>query len=264
MIYRTDDAICGVYEIINKINGKKYIGQSINIMARWKDHIKVLNQNRSSCRLLQRAWNKYGENSFTFNILEQCSEDQLDDIEIKYIQMYDTINNGYNIESGGNAQKHLSEETKQKLREAHIGRKASEETRQKMSESRKKDNNPMYGKHHSEEIKKRISENNKGKTGHEITQEQRELLRNINLGKTLSQAAKDKISQANKGNVPHNKNLQQVYCVELDKIYMSPSDAGKELHIRSDNIINCCKGIRKTCGGYHWQYFETSNININL
>lgn len=124
MEYRTPDAICGVYKIVNNVNGKVYIGQSINIKNRWKDHVNALNRGDSSCTVLQRAWNKYKEKSFSFEILELCTEDRLDEVEIKYIEMYDALNpeNGYNIEPGGNKNKHLTEETKQKLRESHLGK----------------------------------------------------------------------------------------------------------------------------------------------
>ena len=258
MEYRTDNALCGVYEIVNNINGKKYIGQSINIINRWKDHKNALNREASRCRLLQRAWKKYGgEENFSMNIIELCDESMLDEVEIKYIQLYDTINNGYNIEPGGNAQKHLSEETRQKLRESHLGMTASEETRKKMSESRMGDKNPMYGKHHTEDTKRKISENNKGKTGHVVSEAQKEICRQANLGKVVSEETRRKQSLAKMGNIPHNKNLRPVYCVELNQTFVHPSDAGKELNISSSNVIACCEHVRKTCGGYHWEYADT-------
>jgi group I intron endonuclease len=257
MEYRTPDALCGVYKITNNVNGKVYIGQSINIKNRWKDHIYALNRKDSSCVLLQRAWNKYKQESFSFEILELCTEDELDDVEVKYIDIYDAINNGYNIESGGNKNKHLSEETKQKLRESHLGKVASNETRKKMSESRTGEKNPMYGQTHSEEARRKISEAKKGKPGYPRTDYQKECARLANLGKEVSEETRKKISEANKGNIPHNKNLKQVYCIELNKVFENASSAGKELNIRSGNIIACCEHTRKTCGGCHWMYVDT-------
>lgn len=257
MEYRTPDALCGVYKITNNVNGKVYIGQSINIKNRWKDHINALNRKNSRCTLLQRAWNKYKQENFSFEILELCLEDELDDVEIKYIEFYDAINNGYNIEPGGNKNKHLSEETKQKLRESHLGKIASDETRKKMSESRMGDKNPMYGQTHSEETRKKISNANKGRTGHPCSDYQKECARLANLGKEVSEETRKKISEANKGNIPYNKNLRPVYCIELNKVFENASSAGKELSIRSGNIIACCEHIRKTCGGYHWMYVDT-------
>lgn len=256
MEYRTSDAICGIYKITNNVNGKVYIGQSVNIKARWKDHIHALNRGSSRCALLQRAWNKYKQENFSFEILELCSEDMLDAVEMKYIDFYDSHNNGYNIESGGNANKHLSDETKQKLRDAHLGMKASDETRQKMSESRMGDKNPMYGQTHSESARKKMSDAAKGRTGRPCTDYQKECARIANLGKEVSEKTRKKISEANKGNIPYNRNPRPVYCIELQKIFECASIAGKELNIRSSNILNCCEKTRKTCGGYHWMYAD--------
>ena len=265
MEYRTPDALCGVYKITNNVNGKVYIGQSINIKNRWKDHINALNRKDSSCTLLQRAWNKYKQESFSFEILELCSEDMLDEVETKYIDIYDARNNGYNIEPGGNANKHLSDETKQKIREAHLGMKASEETRKKMSESRMGEKNPMYGQTHSEAALKKMSDAAKGRPGHRPSDDGLERIRLANIGKVMSEATKKKISEANQGNIPYNKNNRLVYCVELNKVFENPSSASKELCISSSNIITCCEHIRKTCGGYHWMYADADEyIELTL
>ena len=258
MEYRTTNALCGVYKIINIVNGKVYIGQSINIKARWKDHINSLNRGDSRCTLLQRAWNKYGQNNFTFEIVELCAEDMLDETETKYISLYDScnVNKGYNIELGGNVNKCLSDETKQKIRDARIGVKASNETREKMSESRRGDKNPMYGQAHSDEAREKMSKAKKGKPGHPRSNYQKECARLANLGKEVSEETRNKISKANQGKIPYNKNLRPVYCVELNKIFENASSASKELNIRSGNIIACCECIRKTCGGYSWMYVD--------
>lgn len=259
MEYRTSDALCGVYKITNNINNKVYIGQSINIKARWKDHIHALDRGDSNCTLLQRAWVKYGgKENFTFEILELCLEDELDEVEVKYITMYDSHNQGYNIESGGNQNKCLSDETKQKLREAHLGKKMSNETKKKMSESRLGAKNPMYGQTHSEATRKKIGDAAKGRPGHKPSEAGLERIRKANMGRVVSNEARAKISIANMGNVPYNKNLRPVYCVELHKIFENPSCAGKELKIRSSNIINCCEHTRKTCGGYRWMYADSN------
>ena len=63
--------ISGIYEITNLINNKIYIGSSINIKKRWKDHILLLkNQKHINVHLLN-AWNKYGEENFSFSIIEE-------------------------------------------------------------------------------------------------------------------------------------------------------------------------------------------------
>ena len=78
-----------------------------------------------------------------------------------------------------------------------------------------------------------------------------------NIGKIFSEETRKKISEANRGNIPYNRNPRPVYCIELDKSFECSAIAGKELNIRSSNIINCCEHTRKTCGGYHWLYVDT-------
>ena len=62
----------GIYCIENIITNKKYIGQSIDVNERWRKHISELNHNYHHNDYLQKAWNKYGEDSFKFYVLEYC------------------------------------------------------------------------------------------------------------------------------------------------------------------------------------------------
>ena len=55
--------MCGVYKIVNTVNGKIYIGSSKNIDRRWNEHIRVLELNAHNNQHLQNAWNKYGKNN---------------------------------------------------------------------------------------------------------------------------------------------------------------------------------------------------------
>jgi group I intron endonuclease len=58
----------GIYKIVNQINGNFYVGSSKNIRRRWKEHLQKLKSNNHQNILLQRSWNKYGENNFRFEI----------------------------------------------------------------------------------------------------------------------------------------------------------------------------------------------------
>lgn len=88
----------GIYLITNKVNGKKYVGQSIDIEERWKRHICA---SKKSEFHIHRAIRKYGIDNFDFSILEECPVDKLDEREIYWISELDTYNNGYNMTLGG-------------------------------------------------------------------------------------------------------------------------------------------------------------------
>lgn len=105
----------GIYKITNTVNGKVYIGQSINIEKRWKRHIYELSKNRHGNLHLQSAWNKYGSSSFVFKVLKICSKEKLNYYETYYWEQY--RNNCYNLHKTGEAH-NVSEETKKKISES--------------------------------------------------------------------------------------------------------------------------------------------------
>lgn len=103
----------GIYYIRNKINDKMYIGQSTNIDARWSHHKTDLRNNNHHNHHLQYAWNKYGEDNFEFNVIQECNIDELDNKEMYYIKKYKTFTDGYNLDQGGagiRGYKHTEEE----------------------------------------------------------------------------------------------------------------------------------------------------------
>lgn len=85
----------GIYKIENLINGKIYIGQSINIEKRWQQHCKP----SSTKGLIGKAIQKYGKENFIFSILEEVSDiSKLNDLETKYIHQFNSlVPAGYNI-----------------------------------------------------------------------------------------------------------------------------------------------------------------------
>ena len=93
----------GIYKITNLINSKVYIGQSNDIERRFKQHKSINEQKRHSHLPLYQAFNKYGIQNFKFEILEECSIQNLDFKEQFYIKQYKSLihQNGYNIKSGG-------------------------------------------------------------------------------------------------------------------------------------------------------------------
>lgn len=94
----------GIYKITNKINGKIYIGQSIDIHKRIKEHFwKAMNKKDVSYNsAIHKAIRKYGIDNFDWEIIEECSVDTIDDKEVQYIQQFNSlVPNGYNILTGG-------------------------------------------------------------------------------------------------------------------------------------------------------------------
>ena len=94
----------GVYLIRNIKNGKVYIGQTNNLKIRKQSHFSDLKANIHHNKHLQNAWNKYGAENFEFEVLEECSLEKLDEVEIYWIKYYESYNRkfGYNFELGGN------------------------------------------------------------------------------------------------------------------------------------------------------------------
>lgn len=89
--------ICGVYQIVNIITGKVYVGSSVDIKSRWQEHTRDLKLNRHENQKLQIDWNKYTRSAFKFKILKISSEDQLSKIEQNYLNS--VKNNSYNMEN---------------------------------------------------------------------------------------------------------------------------------------------------------------------
>lgn len=172
----------GIYLIKNKINGKCYVGQADNIERRWKEHKRHYKLEKHKNQLIYKAFNKYGIENFSFSIIEECLVEELDEKEIFYIDKYNTYafkenSNGYNMTLGGKTcrgcvhseeqnKRHsefmkgrtpvnkgvpMSEEQKEKLRVAMLGRTLTEERKKKIS-------NSLKGRIITEEAKNKISE----------------------------------------------------------------------------------------------------------
>lgn len=162
-----------VYRITNSVNGKCYIGQTINTAERrWKQHLV----NRiSSTPVLKAAIAKYGAESFSIETLvEAHSQAALDTLEILCIKKYNTqVPNGYNISPGGSGAGAMADSTKEKLRVSTgklwedseyianhgAGMKrywSDPKHREECSEARKGSGNSFYGKKHSDETRAKL------------------------------------------------------------------------------------------------------------
>jgi len=118
-----------IYCIHNLVTGQRYIGSTINLTKRFSEHHQALKANRHTNRYLQRAWNKYGSDAFDAFVLEDCSPENLIERENAWIAVYQSNHRsyGYNtrLDAQSSAGVKLSDETRRKMSESHIGRKQS-------------------------------------------------------------------------------------------------------------------------------------------
>jgi|694.fasta_scaffold00065_44 group I intron endonuclease len=170
----------GIYKFKCIINDKIYIGKSINIRDRINSHRYTLSEtNKRKKGYFESAIKKYGWDSFEFEILEIVEDfdkhkdnDDLLKREAYYIKLFDSTdpNKGYNLckYSSDRTGVPCSEESKEKLRQANLGKKHSEETKLKMKESSAKltkdKQKRQSGRPLPEETKRKLSKINKGKT----------------------------------------------------------------------------------------------------
>ena len=99
----------GIYKITNKVNGKIYIGQSVNIEQRWKAHRNTAYNmyDKNYDKPLYRAIRKYGLENFCFEIIEECLVSELNEKERYYISFYNSFFDGYNLTLGGDGSAHF-------------------------------------------------------------------------------------------------------------------------------------------------------------
>ena len=92
----------GIYKITNKINKKCYIGQSVDVYKRWNDHCKCgLGIDTPPGNKLYKAMQEYGLDKFTFELLTECNQTELNEKEKYFIELYQADTFGYNS-TGGN------------------------------------------------------------------------------------------------------------------------------------------------------------------
>ncbi len=180
----------GVIYKITSPSGKIYIGQTINIDVRTCKYknLNCINQFR-----LYKSIKKYTWEQHIIEVIEETDVESLDEKEIKWIKFYNSFKIGLNCTEGGRGTKGkpVSEETKLKMRNSHLGLKHSPETIAKRTEK-------LKGKKRNQKFKERLREAHLGKIVKESTKDK---LRLINTGKKLSEETKKKISQSSKGRI---------------------------------------------------------------
>lgn len=118
----------GIYLISCRENDRVYVGSSVRVGKRWVEHKSSLRNNYHPNQHLQRSWNKYGEKTFTFELLMECKEEDLLRLEEEYINRYDSFHNGMNLTpkpTGGMRGYTHTEEAKKIMSEKKIGLRPS-------------------------------------------------------------------------------------------------------------------------------------------
>ena len=92
----------GIYKITNLINNQSYIGQSVNITKRWRGHKNISPNDHNYEYPLYKAFRKYGLENFSFEVIEECRIEELNEKEIYWINYYNSYKDGYNQTPGGN------------------------------------------------------------------------------------------------------------------------------------------------------------------
>lgn len=202
-----------IYEIKNKINGKKYVGSAMVYERRVKDHLRLLEKGNHHSRHLQSSYNMHGKDAFEFTILEEVDEvSELINVEQKWI---DNINPEFNMTKIAGLNSHLgmkrSDETKKKISEALTGRKLSKVHVESMRQS-------LIGNKHSQETIDKRRESCLASDSFKRASKSKDRLDKIkksrlsNGGYVVTEEMKKRISETLK-----SKNLQSATSVKVDK-----------------------------------------------
>lgn len=212
-----NDAYC-VYIHINKINGKMYVGiTGRNPLLRW-------NYNGTGYIHCSKFWNaiqKYGWNNFDHIIFaNSLTKDEAANMEKILIAKLNTIENGYNINEGGDACKH-NPETIEKIRKANVGKTVSKETREKIRNARSKQTISM------ESIEKSAAKNRGKRRSDEF--------------KNLSKEIKRQF-------------MKKVFVIETGTVYESICEAARKLNVNKSSVSAVCNGKQESINGLHMQF----------
>lgn len=212
-----------LYEIKNTETNFRYIGCSKNYEYRWERHLKDLNSNSHHNIHLQRAWNKYGEDSFEFSILKKVKSEKFMFLEEK--ELIETTENLYNIADGGSGGDLFTNHPNKEQYRKNLSKSQHERYKNPLQ---RKIVNPFYG----------------------ITDEEREIRR-----KVWSDAKK-----GNKNNnFKHNTPVKQIDMVngKVVKVWDYPVLV-KEGGFNPKYVIKCCNKVEsfQSHKKYKWEWLK--------
>lgn len=233
-----EEPLCGIYMIINQLNGKQYVGQSIDILRRYREHFRITSHGTKE---LHEDLYKIGKDNATLVILEECDRELLSEREEYYIRFF-------------------KPEYNKSLGRGQLGIIASDETRKKISENVKKrwesyddetksliikrmSDNHLVGYHHSDETKEKIAAKHRGK-----------------------KRSKESIAHQLATYYEHKENgyvrkspkslWVPIICTTTNEEFESVKSAANHFGIYSANISSVLNGTQKTTHGLHFIYKE--------
>lgn len=209
-----------IYLRTNTVNGKQYIGQTVDWKQRERDW-RCLKKFKYANKLLSIDRASYNLDDWENKILKVCEDSEGDYWEKYYIKEYNTkYPNGYNMSDGGKGPTNYIHTEEQNKLQSERMKNMPDYVRKKISESIKGENHPNWGKHLSEEIKNKISESNKGR---------------------ITPSTCKKV-------------YQYTLDGELVGVYPSTSEAERQTGFYHQGIAACCRGVIKQSKGYKWSY----------
>lgn len=242
-----------IYSITNEINGHTYIGKTNDLVRRWKEHC----YGHGGTAILNRAFKKYGIEHFVFDIVAQIPFDNIEELnnvlsqlEVYYITLYDTFNNGYNATAGGDGISfyHHSEETKEKLRQIQKEKWLNPELRNKMATA-------AVGYHHTEDARNRIT--------------QALLHRNPSIYDRIANRLKGRTRDHEMIMKAAKKRRKPVLQYDLQGNFIQEYPGIKFVEgFEGKNISACCHGKLGSTQGYIWRFKEAEDfpkkIEVNI
>jgi group I intron endonuclease len=238
-----------IYKITNKINGKVYVGQTIgSIYSRFKSHT----YKSSKCTKLYNSIKKYGKENFKIEIIEKCnSMKELNKREEYWISKLNTIEDGYNLQSGGN-NRIPCKETREKL--SKIGKVAQnrpETIKRSIETSINMWKNPKY-KAKMSKIFSKLADSDK------MSEKASKLWKNEkSREKAIKNSRKTRLKNFSKPFKVYKavKEKHNVYIKgEFVGIWENKSVCAEDLQISDKNISSTLNGKYKSCKGYIFEY----------
>lgn len=191
--------VSGIYTITHKESGRAYVGSSSRIRRRWQAHISLLRRDvHKTCRL-QRAWNKYGEAAFSFEIVDaEVPLALLAQRETEWIERHRAAAGVYNTAPVGGSTRGLKlgprpQEVRDRIAAAHLGITPTEETRMRLREAAKQ--RPPIG----EATRQKFVDRMTGRKMGPLSEAHRAAIGAVHKGKTISEEHRQALSRAHKG-----------------------------------------------------------------